>query len=647
MQSIILFLTHPVVILILFWSVLILIILIGTLVFVASKKFSTLKKTIAYHTNRIDNILEATKTGFWERDIKHDKLIVSDSFKSLFENTIHDYSNFDLNMWVNLIHPEDRGVYDDEFEQLVQNHTDFIEVECRIKDKDHLIKWYRIHAKTTERFDDGRPSFVVGLISDITSERMSEKQKEHSNYLLKHVIENSNGGLAIFDNQMNYLYVSEMYKKQFRLSYDPTGMNHYDVFPDLPQKFKDAHARALSGESIEASKDDYLRSSGEQLYSSWSLKPWLDIEGNIGGIISYVQLITNEVEKEMKLAYMASHDMLTGIFNRSYFNEFLANNDNENHWPIGIMLIDLNGMKLINDAYGINDGDEVIKMVASHLKQCSESCGALFRIGGDEFAFVSFNVNDDIMKKCIQQAHQKISELYYKNIQLSVSIGYAIKFDQCIKIEDVFKEAERDLYKRKLLDTSSIRNNAISGILQTLTDKYEVEKAHFNRVQKLCLMLGKQLKLSKEDMDELSYAAILHDIGKIAIPDAILNKPTRLDSEEYEIMKTHTTKGYEILKAADEYSDIARYALTHHEKYDGTGYPHGFAGEEIPLFSRIISICDAYEAMTADRPYRMAQSVEYAINELRRCSGTQFDPWLVDVFIEHVIPIELNENKSQ
>ncbi|MCD8574533.1 MAG: HD-GYP domain-containing protein [Erysipelotrichaceae bacterium] len=160
-------------------------------------------------------------------------------------------------------------------------------------------------------------------------------------------------------------------------------------------------------------------------------------------------------------------------------------------------------------------------------------------------------------------------------------------------------------------------------------------------------MLGKQLKLYKEDMDELSYAAILHDIGKIAIPDAILGKPDRLDAEEYEIMKTHTTKGYEILKAADEYSDIARYALTHHEKYDGTGYPHGFAGEEIPLFSRIISICDAYEAMTADRPYRKAQSVEYAINELRRCSGTQFDPQLVDVFIEHVIPIELNENKSQ
>lgn len=642
-QAIILYLTHPVVSVILFTCVLLLILVICLLSFVAYKKFATLKKTITYHTNRIDNILEATKTGFWERDVKNDKLIISDSFKKLFENTIHDYNHFDLNMWVNLIHPEDRLVYDYQFEQLIQSKTDYIEVECRILDQDQHINWYRIYAKTTERFDDGKPSFVVGLISDITAAKLVEKQKEHSNYLLKHVIENSNGGLAIFDRNMNYLYVSEIYKKQFKLSYDPTGMNHYEVFPDLPQKFKEAHARALQGESLEASKDDYLRSSGEQLYSSWSLKPWLDIDGNIGGIISYVQLITDEVEKEMKLAYMASHDMLTGIFNRSYFNEFLASNDSEAHWPMGIMLIDLNGMKLINDAYGINDGDEVIKMVASHLKHCSERCGALFRIGGDEFAFVSFNVNDDMMKEFIQRVHQTMSELVYKNIQLSVSVGYAVKFDECIKIEDVFKEAEKDLYKRKILDTSSIRNNAIRGILQTLTDKYEVEKAHFNRVQKLCLMLGKQLSLSKEDMDELSYAAILHDIGKIAIPDHILDKPARLTNEEYEVMKTHTTKGYEILKAADEYSDIARYALTHHEKYDGTGYPHGFVGEEIPLFSRVISICDAYEAMTADRPYRQAQSIDYAINELRRCSATQFDPELVEIFIKFVIPLENNE----
>jgi len=130
---------------------------------------------------------------------------------------------------------------------------------------------------------------------------------------------------------------------------------------------------------------------------------------------------------------------------------------------------------------------------------------------------------------------------------------------------------------------------------------------------------------------------MLHDIGKISIPDKILGKPGKLNAEEYEIIKGHTQAGYQILRAADEFSDLGVYALTHHEKFDGTGYPNGTRGEEIPLFSRIISVADAYEAMTADRPYRQAMSKEVAVKELERHSGTQFDPVLVDVFLNQVV----------
>jgi len=152
--------------------------------------------------------------------------------------------------------------------------------------------------------------------------------------------------------------------------------------------------------------------------------------------------------------------------------------------------------------------------------------------------------------------------------------------------------------------------------------------------------MGEKLNLSDDEKLELEFAGRMHDIGKITIPDYILKKPGKLTEDEWEIMKAHTTNGYQILRSADKYSKLAEYALTHHERIDGKGYPQGLKGEEIPLFSRIIGICDAYEAMTADRPYRKALSKEFAINELKRCAGTQFDAKLVDVFINEVISNE-------
>ncbi len=145
------------------------------------------------------------------------------------------------------------------------------------------------------------------------------------------------------------------------------------------------------------------------------------------------------------------------------------------------------------------------------------------------------------------------------------------------------------------------------------------------------------MKLSKDMTEELKLAGLLHDIGKISVPDHVLSKPGKLDPKEWEQMKEHTIFGFNILRAADEYSNLALYALTHHEKYDGTGYPKGLAGEDIPLFSRIICVADAYEAMTADRPYRNALSEEVAISELKKYKGIQFDPKIVDVFITKVL----------
>ncbi|MGL4772345.1 MAG: HD-GYP domain-containing protein [Clostridium sp.] len=160
---------------------------------------------------------------------------------------------------------------------------------------------------------------------------------------------------------------------------------------------------------------------------------------------------------------------------------------------------------------------------------------------------------------------------------------------------------------------------------------------HTNRVLINAIKIGERLNLSLSQLDELKIAAEFHDIGKIGISQDILHKPGALTRDEYEIMKTHTEKGYRIIKASSELKSVAESVLYHHEKWDGTGYPIGLKGSGIPLLARIISVCDAYDVMTNDRVYKKAMSKEAAILELKRCSGTQFDPEIVKVFIENLV----------
>jgi len=304
------------------------------------------------------------------------------------------------------------------------------------------------------------------------------------------------------------------------------------------------------------------------------------------------------------------------------------------------MIMDIDGLKAINDVLGSDKGTELIKNVSKVITDVTGMSDDVFRIGGDEFAVILCEMDDkdaDVLRTQIQRGIKTLSQ---QETELSLSIGVSTKVSDSESCSDLAKRAEEDMYRKKVIVEYSIRNRAIMGILSILTDKYNEEGVHSKRVSDLCQMVGMSMGMSKEDLGELKMAAMLHDIGKIAIPDRILDKPGALNDEEWHIMKQHTSYGYNILKAADEYSNLALYALTHHERYDGSGYPGGMKGEEIPLFSRIIAVGDAYEAMTSDRVYRNKRSSAEAIKELRRCSGTQFDPDIVGIFIDVINEVE-------
>ena len=218
-----------------------------------------------------------------------------------------------------------------------------------------------------------------------------------------------------------------------------------------------------------------------------------------------------------------------------------------------------------------------------------------------------------------------------KAIELSISFGWALKESIEEDIHKTFKDAENHMYKRKLFESPSIRGKTINAIINTLYEKNQREEKHSRRVSELAFEFAQVLGMMEQEVQEIKTMGLLHDIGKIAINEGILNKEGRLTSEEYNQTKLHPEIGYRILSSVNDMLDMADYVLCHHERWDGKGYPRGVSGNDILLQSRIIAIVDAYDAMISSRTYRSSKTVDEAVAELRKFAGTQFDPELVEI----------------
>jgi HD-GYP domain-containing protein (c-di-GMP phosphodiesterase class II) len=234
-------------------------------------------------------------------------------------------------------------------------------------------------------------------------------------------------------------------------------------------------------------------------------------------------------------------------------------------------------------------------------------------------------------EKICDRIRQGCEEAKADPVPVSISLGGATKWSSSQNIEDVLREAEDMMYWKKL-DSSNTRFSAVTYLQRSLAEKTRETMEHGRRIQSLMLKMGDALGLSKAAREELAILAILHDIGEIAIPETILLKPCSLTPEEWEIVKRHPEIGNSLARSIPNLTSIAEAILTHHERWDGTGYPNGLQGEQIPLLSRNLSIADAYDAMISGRPYKGAINHREAVEEIVRCAGTQFEPALVDLF---------------
>jgi len=341
---------------------------------------------------------------------------------------------------------------------------------------------------------------------------------------------------------------------------------------------------------------------------------------------------------EEKIKHLSFHDSLTGLYNRAYFEEELERYNFPRYYPLSIVMLDVNGLKVINDTFGHSEGDRLLQHLSQVLTSVSRQGDILARIGGDEFAILlpsttseeAHNFCERIKKACQQD---KIKPIY---LRPNISLGHTTQEGEYKDINSLLKKADRNMYQDKLFNGKSREKHFLEAFRIVLAERDPHTHLHAQRLQELALSLGKRVGLSEYQLGNLKLLALLHDIGKIGIPDSILFKTYILTLSEWKKMREHSRIGYRMAKNIPDFAPIAQEILYHHEHWDGTGYPDGLKGEKIPLLSRIISIVDAYDVMQSRRPYKGPISKTKALKEIKKCAGTQFDPQLVEIFLKIV-----------
>jgi diguanylate cyclase (GGDEF)-like protein/PAS domain S-box-containing protein len=478
---------------------------------------------------------------------------------------------------------------------------------------------------------------VVATTIDITELKDTMEALHHSENYYRAIFETSGSAMFIIEDDTTISLVNSNFEELSGYgSQDMEGKKSWTDFvhPDDVEWMKETHY--LRRQDPDAVPRQYEFRFLTRREEERNVLLAVDmIPGTNRSIASCID-ITQRKQMEEKLKEMSFRDSLTGLYNRNFFEEEMTRLSDRRYNPIGIVVCDLDGLKFVNDTLGHQSGDQMLIQTADILRQNFRSSDIIARIGGDEFAVQLTETNPEIVEQILRRLRQAVQD--HNNVEpglpLSLSIGYALDEGRTADMYALFREADNRMYREKIQREGSAR----SAILNALTVSMEARdfntENHCSRMQELAASVARALNLSHDFVNDLYLLARFHDLGKVGIPDHILFKPGPLTEEEWQQMRQHCEIGHRIASSVPDLEPIADFILKHHERWDGHGYPIGLSGEDIPLACRILAIADAYDAMISDRPYRKAMSQEEAIAELRCCSGAQFDPELVEKFIE-------------
>ncbi len=392
-----------------------------------------------------------------------------------------------------------------------------------------------------------------------------------------------------------------------------------------------------SGKNVLMTEEPLLvKRSGERVIVDDSAAPVVDGEGNVRGVVVVMRDFSEKRDRQDEIINLSLRDQLTGLHNRRHFEESLALLDEPSNFPLGLLVLDLKGLKLINDAFGHHQGDDALKRVGELLMEECRNHDVVARIGGDEFVIILPKTHVYDVEKIATRIGEKVKKLKTGLLSLSASVGWAVKEDKKELIEDIFKRAEDDMYRRKLSDSKQMHAETIRELVERFHQKHPHEHEHAQAVADLSVSLGKTLGMEAGALETLKMTGFLHNIGKIALPTDVLLKTDPLTQEEQMLFQRHPELGYQILRSSQEYAVIADDVLAHQEWWNGKGYPRGLKGDEISINARIVALAKAWMDMKQKPPLGKGFPVKEALERMRVFGGMRFDPQLAAIFMDMV-----------
>ena len=569
--------------------------------------------------------------------MKFKNISVNRMFQQIVGRTKRELDNLSLS---DITHPDDVEASRINYERLKRGEIEGFSLVKRYLRPDGMVMWVNMRAIRIE--GTGSEKYLLALIEDITARKQAEGQLMESErfnaVLLSHL-----PGLAYrcrMDRDWTMQFVSEGCKAL--TGYPPESflcnrdLSYNDLIADeYREVIWEEWQRVLRRKGNFRYEYEIIARDGTR---KWVLEMGQGIYGADGveALEGIIIDITSQKDNEARIHYMSEHDAMTGLNNRRFYERIRERLNRAESLPLSVVVCDIDGLHLVNDVFGMEEGDQLILETATLLKDCARPADILIRTSGDEFTLVmpcTDKENAEQMNRCIKDAVRVRNQGAGHTCELSLSVGSATRSTTSVSFTQTVKSAQENMHYHKLLERRSPHSAILSTIMATMLARSRETQAHGERLVSLSKEMGEAMNFQQNEMDELELYAMLHDIGKMGVDGRILNKPAKLNAEEWEQMKKHSEIGYRIAASASELSHVADYILCHHERWDGGGYPRGLRGEAIPTLSRLLSIVDAYDAMTEDRVYRRAMSGSEALWEIERGAGTQFDPILAERFV--------------